>query len=63
MPLGAHATLDGDDLTIQGLVASPDGTRVIRALVHGRRAAAIEAGRELADRLLEHGAGDVLARA
>jgi hydroxymethylbilane synthase len=60
MPLGAHATLDGDELTIQGLVASPDGVRVIRALVHGRRAAAADAGRELAERLLEHGAADVL---
>jgi hydroxymethylbilane synthase len=60
MPLGAHATLDGDDLSIQGVVASPDGTRVVRALVHGRRATAAETGRELAERLLEHGAADVL---
>jgi hydroxymethylbilane synthase len=63
MPLGVLATLDGQDLVLEGLVASLDGRRVIRAVVHGNRGGAAAAGEKLAARLCELGAATLLAAA
>jgi hydroxymethylbilane synthase len=60
MPLGALAEVDGQDLTIRGLVASLDGRTIIRGVVHGRRGGATSAGEKLAAQLLAKGAGDLL---
>jgi hydroxymethylbilane synthase len=61
MPLGAIALLDGQELTVIGLVASLDGRRVIRAVVHGNRGGAARVGEKLARALLEKGATEILA--
>lgn len=61
MPLGAIAWLDGQELTVIGLVTSPDGRRVIRAVVHGNRGGAARVGEKLARALLDKGAGEILA--
>jgi hydroxymethylbilane synthase len=61
MPLGAIALLDGQELTVIGLVASLDGRRVIRAVVHGNRGGAGRVGERLARALLDKGAGEILA--
>lgn len=60
MPLGAHAELDGQDLTVRGLVASLDGRTIIRAVVRGNRGGAAAAGDKLAAQLLAKGAEDLL---
>lgn len=60
MPLGALATLDGQDLTIHGLVSSLDGRTILRATVHGNRGGAAAAGDKLAAQLLAKGAADLL---
>ena len=61
MPLGAIALLDGQELTVIGVVASPDGRRAIRAVVHGNRGGAARVGEKLARALLDKGAGEILA--
>ena len=60
MPLGALATLDGQDITVEGVVASLDGRTVVRGRVHGNRGGAAAAGEKLAAQLIAKGAGELL---
>jgi hydroxymethylbilane synthase len=60
-PVAGHARLDGERLQLTGLVGSPDGREVIRDEATGIAAAAAALGTGLADRLLERGAGKLLA--
>ncbi|HSH46305.1 MAG TPA: hydroxymethylbilane synthase, partial [Longimicrobiales bacterium] len=62
VPIGAMGSVAGGALRLDGLVASLDGTTVLRAAVDGKASAADQLGRKLAALLLERGAGDVLAR-
>lgn len=61
VPLGAHATLDGDTLTLDGFVANPDGTGFVRQARTADRVDAAKLGVELADELLGRGAKEILA--
>ncbi len=61
LPLAAHATVNGGDLHLRGLVASPDGRRIARAETRGARTDPEAAGRALADALLARGAAEILA--
>ncbi len=61
LPLGAHAVIQGGELHVRGLVASPDGRRIARAEVRGARTDPEGAGRALADALLGRGAAEILA--
>lgn len=60
VPIAAHATLDGEDLQLEGLIASVDGTSVIRDKVRGAASSAEALGVELAERLLGHGGAAIL---
>lgn len=60
MPVGALARLDGDRLTVDGIVTSLDGESAIRCAVEGSPDAAVDLGCSLAARLLEAGAAEVL---
>lgn len=60
-PVASLATLHGDDLTLLALVARPDGSLVLREEITGSQAEAAELGREVAERLLARGAGELLA--
>jgi hydroxymethylbilane synthase len=60
MPLGVRAHIDGQDLTVHGLVASLDGRTVIRAAAQGHRGGAAAVGDKLAKQLLAKGAADLL---
>jgi len=66
IPIGALATLSDEGLTLHGLVADVDGADVLRDSVFvagdAWTAASASAGRALAARMLELGAGEVLAR-
>lgn len=55
VPIAAHAELDGDRLTVDGLVASVDGRRVIRHQIQGPASEAQALGTKLAERLLADG--------
>lgn len=62
-PVGAHATLDGDRLTLSTFVGTPDGATWIRDELTGDRADPAALGAEAASRLLAAGARDVLTAA
>src|SRR6266481_2918317 len=61
VPIGGKANLVGDRLSIKGLIASLDGTRVIDYELSGTPTHAFELGMELGAKLLAMGAGDILA--
>jgi hydroxymethylbilane synthase len=61
-PIAAHARIDADRLTLEGLVAEPDGSRLLRDSVSGSAARAQSLGEELAERVLASGAGELLQR-
>jgi len=62
VPIAGYATLVGDDLTLEGLVAAVDGKTVIRGRVRGPSREAHELGVQLAEQLLARG-GDRILRA
>jgi hydroxymethylbilane synthase len=60
LPIAAHATVDGPHLVLEGLVAMPDGTRILREQISGNPARAEELGRDLATLLTIQGAQSIL---
>jgi hydroxymethylbilane synthase len=61
-PIAAHARLEGDRLMLDGLVAEPDGTRVLRDASSGSSGEPAALGGRLAERILAAGAGALLER-
>ena len=62
-PIAAFAELEaGGRLTLRGLVAEPDGSRLIRDCISGSAEDAEELGARLAERVLAAGAGELLER-
>jgi hydroxymethylbilane synthase len=61
-PIAAHARIDANRLTLEGLVAEPDGSRLLRHSISGSASHAQSLGEELAERALASGAGDLLQR-
>lgn len=59
-PIAAHARLIRNELHLHGLVASTDGGLVIQDRIVGDRGAAGSLGLALAERLLAHGAAELL---
>jgi len=60
LPIAAHAVLDRDHLTLDGLVARPDGSEILRDSLSGPLNQSEEIGSELAARLLNRGARSLL---
>ncbi len=60
VPIAGYATIQKNILTLDGLVASLDGKRYIRQVISGVAEEAESIGRQLAEQLLENGAGPVL---
>jgi hydroxymethylbilane synthase len=60
-PLAAHAIDHGGELRVVGMCGMPDGTRILRAEVIGSIPAAPQLGVELAHKLLQQGAAEILA--
>ena len=59
-PVAGHAHLDGEALTVTGLVASLDGSTVLRSSIGGLPSSAESLGEKLAEELLARGAGALL---
>lgn len=59
-PVASFAVLDGERLDLTGLVASADGSRILRESLTGHRKDAEAIGLSVADRLLSQGAADLL---
>ncbi|PSB05109.1 hydroxymethylbilane synthase [Merismopedia glauca] len=60
VPIGVNTKIDGDNLTLTGLVASLDGKRLIKDSIIGAATAADELGIELAHKVKEQGAQEIL---
>jgi hydroxymethylbilane synthase len=60
-PIAGFAVRRGDEIVLQGVVGSPDGSQVYRGSIHGSTDRAESLGVELADRLLNAGADVLLA--
>ncbi|TVP65055.1 MAG: hydroxymethylbilane synthase [Leptolyngbya sp. LCM1.Bin17] len=60
VPIGVNTVLDGDSLTLTGLVASLDGQRVIKNTVQGPTNTADHLGTQLAKQLRAEGAQVIL---
>jgi len=61
-PIAAHARIEGGGLTLDGLVAEPDGSRLLRGSLSGGIDDAAAVGTALAERILAAGAGALLER-
>ena len=61
VPIAAHATVAGGRVTLRALVASLDGTKVVRGERSGAAAEARSLGEALGDELLAGGAREILA--
>ena len=61
-PIAAHARLEGGRLMLEGLVAEPDGSRLLRDSASGNREDPVALGELLAERILAAGARSLLER-
>jgi hydroxymethylbilane synthase len=61
-PIAGYAERSADEITLQGLVAEPDGSRLLRDRVSGGIENPAALGRRLAERMLAAGAGHLLER-
>jgi hydroxymethylbilane synthase len=62
VPIAAHATVMDDQLRITGLVAELDGQNMVKASAEGLCDQAALLGCQLAENLLDKGAGEILER-
>ena len=62
VPLGAHAVVEGERLSLLAAVISGDGERAIRVAVAGEKDAPEELGRGAAAQLLEQGARELMVQ-
>ena len=61
-PIAAHASIANGTLSLHGLVAEPDGSRLLRDTLEGPAGDPEALGEALAQRLLAAGAGPLLER-
>jgi len=59
-PVGIHATVGDDDITITVFVGMPDGGRFLRESITGPRADYLELADALHDRIVSAGGGEIL---
>jgi hydroxymethylbilane synthase len=62
-PVGAHATIKGGLITLEGWVGAVDGSQVIRATTSGEVAECADLGAELAQDMLSQGAAALIEAA
>jgi len=60
VPVAAYARVAGGFVEMDGLVASPDGSRVLRSVLRGNSDTAVETAMHLADEILARGGRDIL---
>jgi len=60
VPVGALATVHGEELRLDAFIGMPDGTRIVRQAASGRCRDAQSLGERLGERLLEAGGREIL---
>jgi hydroxymethylbilane synthase len=63
LPMAALGIIEGDSLRLRGLIADPEGRRILRGEVAGPSADAEALGASLAEQLLSRGAAELIAEA
>lgn len=63
LPLAAYATVDNGNLSLDGLIGDPNGDRIARGRKSGRAEYAQKIGEQLAEKLLDNGAYEILSKA
>ena len=61
VPIGVHATIENNVISIEAVIASLDGSTVIRRSIRGSAAEAKALGRKLGEEMLERGGREILA--
>ena len=61
VPIGARARVVDEELSLIGVVASPDGSGLCRGEISGPAQQPIDLGQRLADQLINQGAGQLIA--
>ena len=62
MPIGVNTKIDGDNITLDGMVASLDGKQLLKDTVSGARTDSEQLGKDLAKKLRDMGAGEILEK-
>ena len=61
VPIGVNTSIENDTLTLKGMVARLDGQQLIKDTVSGNRNQSEQLGKDLAAKLREQGASEILA--
>jgi hydroxymethylbilane synthase len=61
VPIGVHALIDNDEVEITAVIASLDGTTVLRDKSHGKAINSIALGAALGEKMLANGGNKILA--
>lgn len=61
VPIGVHAVTTGDAISIEAIIASLDGSTVLRDTIRGQAANAAALGKELGNKMLDQGGRAILA--
>ncbi|MBI1870377.1 MAG: hydroxymethylbilane synthase [Chlamydiae bacterium] len=62
LPIAAYGEVAGDELSLEGLVATPDGKKIIRKKIFGNKSDFEKLGKQLAQSMLEEGASKMIHR-
>lgn len=62
VPLGCYSKIENGTLTLSGFVASVDGSQYIRETISGEISKGAELGVQMAEKMLEKGAGQILGQ-
>ncbi|MDX1351786.1 MAG: hydroxymethylbilane synthase [Thiomicrorhabdus sp.] len=60
VPIGVYAELDGEQISMRGLVGALDGSQILKAEIQGQAKEAQQLGIQLAEKLLAQGAKAIL---
>lgn len=60
VPIGAFATIEADEITVQGLVASLDGKTLHKQVIKGDKVQAVKLGKELGEALIDMGGDKIM---
>jgi hydroxymethylbilane synthase len=60
VPIGAFATIEADEITVQGLVASLDGKTLHKQVIKGDKVQAVKLGKELGEALIGMGGDKIM---
>ena len=63
VPIGGFARLNGENILLEGFVGNYDGSRTLREKITGNSKNAAALGKELAERMIESGANELLSAA